>query len=56
MPFGLRNAAYAFQRFIGQVLRGLTFTFHYIKEMFVFTDTEGHIDHLRQLFTQLKSY
>ena len=32
MPFGLRNAAQTFQRFIDQVLHGLPFCYHYIDD------------------------
>ena len=38
MPFGLRNAAEAFQQFIDQVLRGLPFCYthiHYIDNVLI---------------------
>ena len=33
MPFGLRNAAQTFQRFMDEVLRGLEFCFGYIDDL-----------------------
>lgn len=57
MPFGLRNAAQTFQRFMDQVLRGLNFCFAYIDDVLVFSKTrEEHEDHLRQLFSRLHNY
>ncbi len=35
MPFGLRNAAQTFQRFIDQGLRGLNFTFAYLDDILI---------------------
>ena len=35
MPFGLRNAAQTFQRFMDQVLRGVTSVYSYIDDVFV---------------------
>ncbi len=35
MPFGLRNAAQTFQRFIDEVLRGLDFTYAYIDDILI---------------------
>ena len=35
MPFGLRNAAQTFQRFIDQVLRGLHFCYAYIDDLLI---------------------
>ena len=48
MPFGLRNAAQTFQRFIDEVLRGLHFTYAYIDDVLVAsTSPEEHEHHLR---------
>ena len=35
MPFGLRNAAQTFQRFIDEVLRGLPFVFAYLDDVLI---------------------
>ena len=35
MPFGLRNAAQTFQRFMHQVTRGLDFVFVYLDDVLV---------------------
>lgn len=57
MPFGLRNAAQTFQRFIDTVLRGLPFCFAYIDDLLVFSQDETqHVQHLRQLFQRLAEY
>lgn len=51
MPFGLRNAAQTFQRFMDQVLRGLNFAFVYIDDVLIASrDETEHRDHLRQVF------
>ncbi|XP_064485906.1 uncharacterized protein LOC135398431 [Ornithodoros turicata] len=57
MPFGLRNAAQTFQRFIHSVTRGLSFVFAYIDDLLVASSTpEEHADHLRQLFARLAAH
>ena len=57
MPFGLRNAAQTFQRFIDKVLRGLPFVYAYIDDLLVASDDmQQHEQHLRLLFTRLQQY
>ena len=57
MPFGLRNAAQTFQRFIDQVLRGLHFSYAYIDDLLITsTSTEEHKHHLRLVFQCLSDY
>jgi len=57
MPFGLRNAAQTFQRFIDEVLRGLTYSYAYIDDILIASkDEKEHQEHLRQLFTRLDNY
>ena len=57
MPFGLRNAAQSFQRFIGKVLRGLPFCFAYIDDFLIASnDVTFHKQHLQQVFTWLQDY
>ena len=57
MPFGLRNAAQTFQRFIDQVLRGLNCSYAYLDDILVASkDEEEHLSHLRQVFTRLQDY
>lgn len=47
MPFGLRNAAQTFQRFIDQVLQGLHFSYAYIDDVLIAShDREEHKRHL----------
>ena len=54
MPFGLRNAAQTFQRFIDQVLRGLPFCYAYIDDLLVASSSpEQHQEHLRQVLQRL---
>ena len=51
MPFGLRNAAQSFQRFMDQVLRGLPFAYAYIDDVFISSSSpEEHLKHLRTVF------
>nr|VZH98912.1 unnamed protein product [Spirometra erinaceieuropaei] len=55
MPFGLRNAAQSFQRFIDDILRGLSFTYVYIDDILVASSsTEEHASHLRQTFDRFQ--
>ena len=57
MPFGLRNAAQTFQRFIDQVLRGFTFCYAYIDDLLIAsTSPEEHQHHLRQVLQRLSDH
>ena len=57
MPFGLRNAAQTFQRFIDSVIRGLDFCYAYIDDLLVASaDAEEHERHLHQLFSRLSEH
>jgi len=57
MPFGLRNAAQTFQRFIDTVLRGLKFCHGYIDDLLVASKSEKeHEEHLEEIFKRLKTY
>ena len=57
MPFGLRNAAQTFQRFIDQVLHGLDFVYTYIDDLLIASYNEDdHESHLRTLFERLEQY
>ncbi len=54
MPFGLRNSAQTFQRFIDHVLHGLNFAYTYIDNVLIASTNEQ--EHLRQVFTQFDEY
>ena len=57
MPFGLRNAAQTFQRFIDEVLRGLDFLYAYIDDVLIASSSEAeHLAHLEILFNRLFEY
>ena len=57
MPFGLRNAAQTFQRFMDQVLRGIPSAYAYIDDVLIASPTpEQHLDDLRTVFTRLASH
>ena len=57
MPFGSRNAAQTFQRFMHQVLRGLDFVFAYIDDLLNASNSEAeHLLHFDILFTSLRSW
>ncbi|KMQ86215.1 gag-pol polyprotein [Lasius niger] len=57
MPFGLKNAAQTFQRFMDTVLRGLEFCFCYLDDILVASRTESeHQDHLRQVLRRIKEH
>ena len=57
MPFGLKNAAQAFQRLMDTVCQGLDFAFVYIDDILVASrDIKTHKEHLRLLFQRLQEY
>ena len=57
MPFGLRNAAQSFQRFMDQVLRGLPFAYAYIDDVLIASSSpEEHLKHLRTVFERLATH
>ncbi|BHF80034.1 hypothetical protein SprV_0702315800 [Sparganum proliferum] len=57
MPFGLRNAAQTFQRFIDRVLRGLPFMYAYIDDLLVASrNAEEHKEHLALMFDRLDQF
>nr|VZI45750.1 unnamed protein product [Spirometra erinaceieuropaei] len=53
MPFGLRNAAQTFQRFIDRVLRGLPFVYAYIDDLLV---ARRNAEHLALVFDRLDQF
>ena len=57
MPFGLRNAAQTFQRFMDQVLRCLDFCYVYIDDVLIASNTpEEHKVHLRLVLQRFEQY
>ena len=57
MPFGLRNAAQTFQRFIDEVLRGLSFCHAYIDDALIASSTAAeHKQHLWLVFQRFREY
>lgn len=56
MPFGLKNAAQAFQRLMDSILRDLPFAFVYLDDILVASSSASeHKDHLRQVFYLLEA-
>ena len=57
MPFGLKNAAQAFQRWMDTVCRGLEFVFVYLDDILVASvDQTQHMEHLHTLFERLNAH
>ena len=57
MPFGLRNAAQTFQRFIDQVLQGLECCYAYIDDLLIASLTpEDHKQYLHSVLKCLSNY
>ncbi|BHF57122.1 hypothetical protein SprV_0100006300 [Sparganum proliferum] len=57
MPFGLRNVAQTFQRFIDHVLRGLPFVYAYSDDLLVASrNEEQHKEHLALVFNRLDKF
>ena len=57
MPFGLRNAAQTFQRFMDDILRGLNFCYDYVDDLLIASSTaEEHLHHFRLVLQQLNDH
>ena len=57
MPFGLRNAAQTFQRFMDEVLRGLPAVYAYIDDILIASDDRSaHLQHLKEVFQRLSHF
>ncbi|TNN20913.1 Retrovirus-related Pol polyprotein, partial [Schistosoma japonicum] len=57
MPFGLKNAAQTFQRFMDEVTRGLDFVFVYIDDVLIASNNmHDHQQHLHVLFQRFQQY
>lgn len=57
MAYGLRNAAQTFQRFIDEVLQGLTFVFKYIDDILIASkNMNEHIKHVEIVLKKLEEY
>lgn len=57
MPFGLCNAGQTFQRFMDEVLRGLSFAYAYIDDVSIASkDAAEHQEHLRIVFQRFREY
>lgn len=57
MPYGLRNSAQTFQRFVDQILQGLDLVFVYIDDILIASNTlTEHENHLRIVFNRLEKH
>ena len=57
MPFGLRNAAQTFERFMDQVIRETTSAYAYIDDVLIARATpEQHLKDVRTVFESLSSH
>ena len=57
MPFGLKNTAQTFQRFMDQVLRGVPSAYTYIDDVLIASATpEQHLQDLRSVFERLATH
>ena len=57
MPFGLKNAAQTFQRFMDQVLRGVPSAYTYIDDVLIASaPPEQHLQDLRSVFERLATH
>ena len=57
IPFGLRNAAQTFQRFIDDVCRDLDFVFIFLDDILIASSSlDEHLQHLRSLFQRLSDH
>mgnify|MGYP004574657049 CR=1 FL=1 len=57
MPFGLRNSAQTFQRFINEVFSNLDFVYTYIDDILIASSSEDeHFQHLKIVFKRLEKF
>ena len=57
MPFGLRNAAQTFQRYMNTVFQDLDFIFVYVDDLLIASENEEqHREHLRQVLKLLNDH
>lgn len=57
MPFGLRNAAQTFQRYMDSIFREFDFVFIYIDDLLIASENEEeHIEHLKQVLQVLHDH
>lgn len=57
LPFGLSNATQTFQRFMDEVLRGLTFAYAYLDDILIASKDENeHWQHIREVLERLRTY
>ena len=57
LPFGLSNATQSFQRFMDEVLRGLSFAYCYLDDILIASRNETeHGAHIREVLSRLQSY
>src|SRR5215469_5106913 len=57
LPYGLKNAAQSFQRYIDAILRGLTFAFPYLDDILIASSSEEqHHLHLQEVCQRLNEY
>ena len=57
MPFGLRNAAQSFQRFMDQVLRDLDFAYAYIEDVLIASSSrDEHMTHLHMVLRRFSEH
>ena len=57
MPFGLRNAAQTFQRFMDEVLRGMPFCYGYVDDLLIASPSpDEHLRHLRAVLERLEEH
>jgi cleavage and polyadenylation specificity factor subunit 1 len=57
MPFGLKNAAQAFQRMMDMVCKNLSFVFVYLDDILIASrNRREHLEHLRQIFQRLQEH
>ena len=57
VPFGLKNAAQAFQRLMDTVLEGIDCVFVYLDDVLIFSrDSKRHARDLRMVFAALESH
>jgi len=56
MPFGLKNAAQTFQRFMDEILYGLRFCYDYINDLIASKSSTEHLTHLCQVFDRLDKF